>query len=887
MSTMGYVTTLTGAEDSASLSLDFEKQSYRIVENGKLVNKSFSDLITFSRASRAGRFNEQGKYELMEVNQPRFDYNPVTKVLNGLFVEETRTNLVTYSDTFTSTSWVKTAGNIDLVGSSPMGKAYKFIPTSTVAAHFLQKTYNAQAAGTYTVTRVVKAGELTKIRAQLFGTATAIAVGDFDLIAGTVTGVTVGSAKITPIGDGWFSCSVTGNLTEVGNFTDRWYPMKGLETSFAGNGVEGYFVACAQLELGNSPTSYIPSSETFTSRASTATYFDSNGVLRTAPVDVARSSSYIYDQSNKLTPVGLLLEATGATNLIRLSTDLSLSPWVRTAASASLTEGGMAPDGSVAQKFTMYGTTGHNINQTLSAALTVGNTYTLSMWLKSPNWGTKQFQMAYYDGGTLANGAVVVVSPEWKRYEYTFSPTAVAAAPQIRLVGFGNGVEGDTVEIFGVQLEVGSSASTYIPTGAAFTGRASTATYLDSKGLLQTAASGVARSESYKYDSNGVLRANGLLIEGSSSNLLTNSEDYSNTNWTINGPGTLPLTVTPSAGDGPRGPATMTLYKRADLGIKYMQKTFTVPAGNATFSQYVKVSGPLSKFYVVRGQTSGGGRLDARFDLTTGTTWVSVSGDVTAPKVYMENMGGGLWRCVATGVSTTNWTSFLFCPMDRSTGLDATSLELTEFYVDCAQVESSPFSSSYIPTGATQVARAADVFTTAQATRAADVSSSSAATRAYDSPYMADVSWYKTTEGTTDVTFVPGASGTGGTSVGFYMRSAAVIGNDVVASRINLSGTAACVVTDSAGAAVVSINAPGNYPPGTRVRAVTALKKDNFAFSVNGSVSVIDSSGNMPLPQQLRIGNNGSNSQNANGYICKFNYYPVRLANSQIETLSN
>lgn len=51
MSTMGYVTTLIGAEDAASFNSDFKNQSYKI----QGATKSFTDLFTVSRSTAGSR----------------------------------------------------------------------------------------------------------------------------------------------------------------------------------------------------------------------------------------------------------------------------------------------------------------------------------------------------------------------------------------------------------------------------------------------------------------------------------------------------------------------------------------------------------------------------------------------------------------------------------------------------------------------------------------------------------------------------------------------------------------------------------------------------------------------------------------------------------------
>jgi hypothetical protein len=48
-----------------------------------------------------------GLIKLAGVNEPRFDHDPSTGESLGLLVEESRSNLVTYSEQFNDASWGK------------------------------------------------------------------------------------------------------------------------------------------------------------------------------------------------------------------------------------------------------------------------------------------------------------------------------------------------------------------------------------------------------------------------------------------------------------------------------------------------------------------------------------------------------------------------------------------------------------------------------------------------------------------------------------------------------------------------------------------------------------------------------------------------------------
>ena len=77
-------------------------------------SKKLDPRITFTRTSSATRTNAQGLIEVVSADTPRFDhsYNSSTGSVNslGLLIEESRTNLISYSQDFTNALW-QTANN--------------------------------------------------------------------------------------------------------------------------------------------------------------------------------------------------------------------------------------------------------------------------------------------------------------------------------------------------------------------------------------------------------------------------------------------------------------------------------------------------------------------------------------------------------------------------------------------------------------------------------------------------------------------------------------------------------------------------------------------------------------------------------------------------------
>jgi hypothetical protein len=121
-------------------------------------------------------------------------------------------------------------------------------------------------------------------------------------------------------------------------------------------------------------TSYMPSSLTFTSRGSTATYFDKDGVLQTAAANVAR---YTYEPSNLSAQPYLLLEA-AATNYMYGSQ--SFTGW-----SGSVSVGASASSYRGVPYMTLSKTTTSS-SESLSSnaiAISAGNYVTLTIALRA------------------------------------------------------------------------------------------------------------------------------------------------------------------------------------------------------------------------------------------------------------------------------------------------------------------------------------------------------------------------------------------------------------------------------------------------------------------------------------------------------------------------
>jgi hypothetical protein len=207
-------------------------------------------------------------------------------------------------------------------------------------------------------------------------------------------------------------------------------------------------------------TGVLPDGVTY-SRSGAATYFDSNGVMQTAASNVPR---FDYDPVTHVLR-GMMMEEARTNSLLR-SADFSTASWVKAGGVTVSTDGTLGPDGTPMQLITLSGTSSHQILQTLSAPLTIGTKYTLTLYVM-PKSTPFPFQLAYYDNSTALNGATLTPVAGIQRLTFTFTPTVAAATPQIRLIGFSNGGDGAQVYLWGAQLEAGEFPTSYIPTTSA------------------------------------------------------------------------------------------------------------------------------------------------------------------------------------------------------------------------------------------------------------------------------------------------------------------------------------------------------------------------------------------------------------------------------------
>ena len=277
----------------------------------------------------------------------------------------------------------------------------------------------------------------------------------------------------------------------------------------------------------------------------------------------------------------------------------------------------------------------------------------------------------------------------------------------------GDGVSG--VYIWHAQVEKGSFPTSVIPDGTTFTSRASTATYIDSTGTLQTAGVDVARNDAYAYV-DGVLKPIGLLLESAATNLLTHSDDLTDSDWNKN-----LVDVLQNKATDPFG-STLAHILIEDTSVdesrSITQSFINASIGTHTSSVYLKpIPGSETRSVRLRFGEADNFIGAGYYNFTT-EEFYSVNNEVY---VSAQKLPLGWYRLSISGTTITNAPFFQLYFVEENVGsIDYTGNGVSGFHFYAPQIEKSSYPTSYIPTQGSQVTRAADVSSSPQVTRAAD-----------------------------------------------------------------------------------------------------------------------------------------------------------------------
>lgn len=639
------------------------------------------------------------------------------------------------------------------------------------------------------------------------------------------------------------------------------------------------------LDLNFANTKRLDPRITF-SRASTGTFVDSDGLIKTAASELPR-----FDHSPSTgESLGLLVEE-ARTNLLTYSEQFDNAAWTKSNITVSA-NAAIAPNGTTTADLVYPDSTGTNRSLYRATTGTNGALYTSSIFLKangiryacvSSVRGISS-RAAWFDlqngtVGTINGGVTATIQNHgsgWYRCSVTdtsnsttiyFGDVILTSADNSTSVT-ANGTDG--IYHWGAQLEAGAFPTSYIPTPATFSSRTSTATFYDSAGTVQTAASGVARSNAFFPDNSGVMRSAGLLLEAAATNLIVGSQTFNTGGWSVDG-----ISITNNAAVAPDGTTTAASIVQGTGGNRTFHFDNNGP-GNKTFTIFAK-SNTGSSFQLTGGMNYG-------TNLVTTATLNTANGTISgATGCSSQQLANGWYRFilpvfVGTGSGNTNYYT-----------INGPS---SSVYIWGAQVETSPYATSYIPTVASTVTRSADVSTSATVTRSADVASITGANLS---------SWYNQSKGT-------------------ILHSGRFIGDVQTSTYGRINGLVFRFGNDTVSAFSYQWYAGGwrasgpGFPPwlehgiynGTNTYGTNSYptlfnnpvgKKMNLAFFVDEENNLIGAAADgeavatvsfvpAPLSWNTLSFTTAYDGSTRCGHISRFVYYPTRLSDAIIQSLT-
>jgi hypothetical protein len=336
------------------------------------------------------------------------------------------TNLVTYSEDFTDSSWSNqntTINSSSITSPDGTNSASEILETTNNGNH--GRFYTLSSAlitpNDYSVSMFVKKLNRRYFGLQSFYNSTNGAIAFFDLDTGTLlyefaegTDYSVRNSKIENFGNGWYKISTIFQVpvsTLYAGFVladTEWTTGTSYDNYYAGDVTKGAYIWGFQLEQQSQATAYIKSDGIAAVRKSSTT------------------NEFLYSED--------------------------FTSWNGYQATSNITT---APDGSTVTFLDF-----EDVRMFPTTTVTNSTLYTSSVYLKA----NKSAQVKIRN--VAAQDTTVTLTTDWVRYEFTATTIATTSNSPLVDARFsqGVGVAGLEIAVWGVQLEQQTQAETYAKT---------------------------------------------------------------------------------------------------------------------------------------------------------------------------------------------------------------------------------------------------------------------------------------------------------------------------------------------------------------------------------------------------------------------------------------
>jgi hypothetical protein len=438
-----------------ALVMDFGDEYYRA--NG--ASQTFADAITHTRASTATMVDSDGALK----------WGPH--------------NLLRYSESFENWNASGTSVTENQI-IAPNGSTTADEITASSGTSFKNVNVSATPTEVNTYSLYAKSGSHRYIQLLLGGSSPASAAfANFDLVDGVVGSVGGGTSSITSIGNGWYLCSFSGNLTNGNGAFLSFIDTPTAARAASSTSTANFYAWGAHLyrsDLGGMVDNPDQSAgfETYVPTTSAARYLPRRGH------HVWNGSAWVNE--------GLLHESEARTNLLTYSEVVDGAGWTDNGStSTNLTDGALGVWDGVS--IASGGQTFQRLNTDNFVSVTSGDTLTIRAWVKEGTSGRLRINFRNVSLGLSSNirgvfGSLVpssntigdfssVKKEDWGNGIVAVSGTITVNFTGDLEVGIGpdSAVAGETVIAYAAQLEVAPTPSSYIPTSGSTVTRAADA----------------------------------------------------------------------------------------------------------------------------------------------------------------------------------------------------------------------------------------------------------------------------------------------------------------------------------------------------------------------------------------------------------------------------
>ena len=375
--------------------------------------------------------------------------------------------------------------------------------------------------------------------------------------------------------------------------------------------------------------------------------------------------------------------------------------------------------------------------------------------------------------------------------------------------------------------------------------RASSGTYVDSAGVIQTAA-----TDEPRFDHNPTTGESlGLLVEEPRTNLLQRSEEFDNASWSKTG-----SSVSANSTTGPDSLSTADkIVEDTSTGGHVILQSVSALTDSTTYTASIFCKAAERSWVALTIVDKAGGLNRVWVNLSTGAQGTT-NGTVSRSSIVAYPNG---WYLLSVSASTATGVGTPQVRLSMGSADNTPSYTgdgASGIYLWGAQLEAGAFPSSYI----------LNVNTPLGVTRSADVASITGS---------AFSSWYRQDEGTM---FVQGSTSASASNPILFQVEDGTVDERIQIRRIGGTNRAGSLVNDG-GVAQGSPSVAG-FNADTIGKVGFSYALNNLQLAFNGELGTTDTSATLPTVDRAFIGS-ASSPLYANGRISRITYWPQALPN--------